>query len=274
MKKKTYIIIILLLIVVFAVGLAVWYKISYIPYKEALAEYNSLAQDINIKNEELDSEIKRLEDLIDTGKKPLDENIITTCNEILKEAKSSKVVVEEPPQKTIDIIAKNKELSVPIDYSENINKLKNSYIALDNSIKQYEHFLTPTEEFIIQRLSNVDEIVASRAVTEDNDPNGKLNKAGGYTATIFFTSSNVDQNDVVGEDIIEKGTRGGGSIEVYANEDDAKVRNEYLSGFDGGFLDSGSHKVVGTVVIRTSDELTATQQDNLETKIIDAIAAL
>ena len=71
MKKKTYIIIIFLLIVVFAVGLAAWHKMSYIPYKEALAEYNSLAQDINIKNEELDSEIKKLEDLIDTGKNHL-----------------------------------------------------------------------------------------------------------------------------------------------------------------------------------------------------------
>ena len=255
------------MIVVFAVGSAAWYKMSYIPYKEALAEYNSLAQDINIKNEELDSEIKKLEDLIDTGKKPLDENIITTCNEILKKAKSSKVVVDEPPKKTIDIIAKNKELSVPIDYSENINELQESYIALDNSIKQYEHF-------IIQRLANVDEIIDSRAATENNDPNGKLNKAGGYTAAVFFASSNVDQNDVFGEDIIEKGTQGGGSIEVYANEEDAEARDTYLSAFDGSVLDSGSHKVVGTVVIRTSDKLTATQQKNLESKIIEALAEL
>ena len=120
----------------------------------------------------------------------------------------------------------------------------------------------------------IDEIKYVKAVTEDNDPNGQLNKPGGYTATVYFESSNVDQNEVYGTDLIEKGTDAGGAIEVYATEEDAHKRNDYLATFDGTVLASGSHRVVGTVVIRTSDELTASKQKALEAKIISALAAL
>ena len=85
---------------------------------------------------------------------------------------------------------------------------------------------------------------------------------------------NIKQSEVYGNDIIEKGTKEGGAIEVYANEEDAKKREDYLAGFDGGILSSGSHKVVGTVLIRTSDDLTATQQKNLEEKIVKALSEL
>lgn len=235
---------------------------------------NPLIQEINDKNKELDAEINKLEELMDSGKKPFDEDIIASCTETLKKAKASKIAVEELSEKTIDMLTKNKETGNSIDYSYIINQLEGSYIALNNSIKQYEHFINPTEKFVIQCLAKVDEISASKAVTEDNDPNGKLNKAGGYTTAVYFTSKNVDQSKVHGSTIIEKGTDGGGSIEVYANEEDAEARDTYLSAFDGSVLDSGSHKVVGTVIIRTSDKLTATQQKNLESKIIEAFAEL
>lgn len=100
-------------------------------------------------------------------------------------------------------------------------------------------------------------------VTEDNDPNGNLNKAGGYTSTVYFESSNVNQAEVYGTDLIDRGTDAGGAIEVYANSDDAERRNTYLATYDGTILASGSHEVLGTIVIRTSNELTATQQKQL-----------
>ena len=42
-------------------------------------------------------------------------------------------------------------------------------------------------------------------MTEDNDPNGKLGKAGGYTSAVFFASPMVDQAAVSGEGVIGKG---------------------------------------------------------------------
>lgn len=76
---------------------------------------------------------------------------------------------------------------------------------------------------------------------------------------------------VYGNSVIEQGTEGGGGIEVYATAEDAEKRREYLEIFDGGLFVSGSHTVIGTVLIRTSNELTATQQKEMETKIIEAL---
>lgn len=54
----------------------------------------------------------------------------------------------------------------------------------------------------------------------------------------------------------------------YPNASDAEKRNDYLASFDGSIFASGSHTVVGTVLVRTSDELTASQQKALEANII------
>ena len=125
-------------------------------------------------------------------------------------------------------------------------------------------------------------------VTENNDPNGKLNKKGGYTGAVYFRLKQVDQkveSDATkefGEDFVnseywsniyddynnscEAGTSGGGQIEIYSNVSDAQKRNEYLSKLDG-FLSGGYHIVNKNLVIRISDELTANQQKEVANKI-------
>jgi len=124
------------------------------------------------------------------------------------------------------------------------------------------------EVSIIKALGEVDTIVDIAAVTEDNDPNGRLNKVGGYSAQIYFSSNLVDQESVSGTTVIEKGTDCGGSIEVYKTKKEARERNEELASYDGSVLASGSHVVDGTCVIRISNELTASQQEELEANII------
>lgn len=74
--------------------------------------------------------------------------------------------------------------------------------------------------------------------------------------------------------IIDKGTDCGGSIEVYSTTEDANARNDYLAGFDGGIFASGSHTVVGIVLVRTSDELTASQQKEMEANIIAVLTEI
>ena len=90
----------------------------------------------------------------------------------------------------------------------------------------------------------------------------------------IFTCDWVNQANVIGNTIIDKGTDGGGAIEVYANVEDAESRDSYLAGFDGGVLASGSHTVVGTCVVRTSDELAASKQKELEAAVIGALTKL
>ena len=129
----------------------------------------------------------------------------------------------------------------------------------------------PSEDYVIECLKKVPGILDIEAVTEDNDPMKNLNKPGWYTAHIYFSYKLVNQDDVYGDDLIDKGTDAGGSIEVYKTKNEADKRNEYLSAFDGGVLDSGSHTVIGTLVVRTSDELTSSEQSFLETNIIHAL---
>ena len=56
--------------------------------------------------------------------------------------------------------------------------------------------------------------------------------------------------------------------------EEAENRNSYLSSFDGGIFASGSHNTLGTIVVRTSNELTASQQKELEAKLINSLIEL
>ncbi len=75
-------------------------------------------------------------------------------------------------------------------------------------------------------------------------------------------------------DAVEEGTNGGGSIEVYATMQDAQERDAYFSKFDGSVFACGSHKVIGTIVVRTSRSLTASEQRAFEAEIIEALITL
>ena len=65
---------------------------------------------------------------------------------------------------------------------------------------------------------------------------------------------------VPGNNIVAKGTDAGGAVEIYATLEEAQARVEYLAGFDGTILYSGSYAIVGTMVIRTSYKLADEQQ--------------
>lgn len=273
MKNKKFITI-LIIAVLALIAITLWFIKFQYPHIIAVKNYHAVVDVINKKNAEIDKEIEKLQKLIDSEETPLDDTIIDTSKSVIKNAEAEKVHIDKMPKRTKEIVLKTTELNTPIDYTNVLEQLKDTFIAFETSIKQYKQFIKPSEEFVIQRLLTIDEVKDVRAVTEDNDPNGHLNKPGGYTATVYFESSNVNQANVYGTDLIDKGTDAGGAIEVYANADDAIKREEYLATFDGGILASGSHKVVGTVLIRTSNELTATNQKLLEEKIINALGAL
>ena len=62
-------------------------------------------------------------------------------------------------------------------------------------------------------------------------------------------------------------------MEVYPTVQDAEARCEYLAGFDGTVLYSGSYAIVGTTVIRTSYKLTNEQQIELTNDITMALTS-
>lgn len=118
----------------------------------------------------------------------------------------------------------------------------------------------PTGEWVADRLGNVDGITGCGQVTEQQNPDGLLGKEGGYAACVYFSHSAIKQNEIPGSNIVAKGTDAGGAVEIYATLEEAQARVEYLAGFDGTILYSGSYAIVGTTVIRTSYKLTDEQQ--------------
>lgn len=280
MKKKTKLIIVAVIVVIAVIVGSLGAYFGYFkPHKEAVEAYNVVVSDIQEKTDQLDGEIKKLQELVDNEDKPLDETTIDTAKEAIKNAGASKIVIGEMPKATKDILSRTKELSTPVDYSDELTALSTAYTNLENSKKQYKQVVNPSEEFVMQRILTVDDVADARAVTEDQDPNGNLHKAGGYTSTIYFESKTVNQSDVYisgeyADVLIDKGTDAGGAIEVYENVEDAEKRRDYLATFDGTIFANGTHTVIGTVLVRTSNELTATQQKELEQKVIDALTRL
>lgn len=280
MKKKTKLIIVAVVVVIAVIAGSFGAYLGYFkPHKEAVDAYNVVVGDMQEKNDQLDGEIKKLQELVDNEDKPLDETTIDAAKEALKNAGASEIVIGEMPKSTKDILRKAKELSVPVDYSDELTALTTAYTNLENSKKQYKQVVNPSEEFVMQRILTVDDVVDARAVTEDQDPNGNLHKTGGYTSTVYFESKNVDQSDIYisgeySDVLIDKGTDAGGAIEVYENVEDAEKRRDYLATYDGTIYANGTHTVIGTVLVRTSNKLMATQQKELEQKVIDALTRL
>lgn len=280
MKKKTKLIIVAVIVVIAVIVGSLGAYFGYFkPHKEAVEAYNVVVSDIQEKNDQLDGEIKKLQELVDNEDKPLDETTIDTAKEALKNAGASKIVIGEMPKATKDILSRTKELSTPVDYSDELTSLSTAYTNLENSKKQYKQVVNPSEEFVMQRILTVDDVADARAVTEDQDLNGNLHKAGGCTSTIYFESKTVNQSDVYvsgeyADVLIDKGTDAGGAIEVYKNVEDAEKRRDYLATYDGTIYANGTHTVIGTVLVRASNELTATQQKELEQKVIDALTRL
>lgn len=240
---------------------------------DAIERYNVARAFAEEKNTELDNAVAAAQFLISEKEPALDETLIPALETAISEAKAKKQLIQEMPETVAEIIAVSDALK-EIDYSETLSILSDKQSALERSIKQYALVNVPAEAYIIECLKKVPNIIDISAVTEDNDPNGHLNKAGGYTAQVYFSSDLIDQSEIYGTTIIDKGTDCGGSIEVYSTTEDANARNDYLAGFDGGIFASGSHTVVGTVLVRTSNELTASQQKEMEANIIAVLTEI
>lgn len=275
MKKKKTLLGLIAAIAIIVIGICVWYFQVKKPHDLAETKFNAAVKEVEAKNTELTSAMNDAQKILDKKEAVYDNTTKEAFITTLSDAKAAQRKIPDLPKKTADINAETKKLSEPLDYSSVINAISEKQTAYQNSVLQMKQITNPNEDFIIQRLKGIPNISGYQAVTEDHDPNGNLNKQGGYTSTVYFSTPLIDQSSVYGNDIVDKGTECGGAIEVYASEKDAEKRDSYLASFDGaGMLNSGSHKVLGTIVIRTSTKLTATQQNEFTNNITNKLLEL
>ena len=275
MKKKKTLPGLIAAIAIIVIGICVWYFQVKKPHDLAETKFNATVKEVEAKNTELTSAMNDAQKILDKKEAVYDNTTKEAFITALSDAKAAQRKIPDLPKKTADINAETKKLSEPLDYSSVINAISEKQTAYQNSVLQMKQITNPNEDFVIQRLKGIPNISGYQAVTEDHDPNGNLNKQGGYTSTVHFSTPLIDQSSVYGNDIVDKGTECGGAIEVYASEEDAEKRDSYLASFDGaGMLNSGSHKVLGTIVIRTSTKLTATQQNEFTNNITNKLLEL
>ena len=275
MKKKKTLLGLIAAIAIIVIGICVWYFQVKKPHDLAETKFNAAVKEVEAKNTELTSAMNDAQKILDKKEAVYDNTTKEAFITTLSDAKAAQRKIPDLPKKTADINAETKKLSEPLDYSSVINAISEKQTAYQNSVLQMKQITNPNEDFIIKRLKGITNISGYQAVTEDHDPNGNLNKQGGYTSTVYFSTPLIDQSSVYGNDIVDKGTECGGAIEVYASEEDAEKRDSYLARFDGaGMLNSGSHKVLGTIVIRTSTKLTATQQNEFTNNITNKLLEL
>jgi len=199
------------------------------------------------------------------------EKAVESANVLLKETPYDEGL-KETLEKAVGGAKEAKNDDAYKKVTEAINSASKEY---EKSVKVMKQITAPEEAFLLERAKGVDTITAVEAATEDTDKNNNLGKAGSYYAYIAMKSSLVTDSYYANKTPVEAGNAGGAVIEAFKTVEDAEKRNKYLSAFDGnGIMDSGSHKVFGTMVIRTSSKLKASQQKELEQKVIDALLKL
>lgn len=241
--------------------------------RDAKSAFEAASAAVTEQNESLQAAADDLQAVLDEGKEPLNSETIDVANSAISDAQAAKYDIPEMASDTEDIKAQTAELEA-VDFSNELKAINAAKSNYADSVKKMELVTQPTDSYVVKALKSCKHVVNVKAATEKNDPNGNLNKAGGYTAAVYFSSDWVDQSSVDGKDVIEKGTDCGGQVEVYATAEDAQKRSDYLATYDGTIFASGSHAVYGTCLIRTSDELTATQQKKLEKLVLDALTRI
>ena len=277
-KKTTMIVAIVVIVAALIGGGAYWYVNYQVPHQQAVDAFNTACEALDARTAEVDEAIAALQAVQAGDDKPLDAATDEAASNAIGQAQAAKQSAPEMPSGTDEINAAAAEVDKMGDYTETLNALAAAQKALEDSIAQLKQVTNPSEAFVIQRITGLPNITGVEAVTESNDPNGKLNKAGGYTATVYFSSDLVDQSSVYASEgytgIVAVGNDGGGTVEVYSSVEDAEKRSTYLGAFDGSILSSGSHEVLGTCVLRTSDKLTASQQQALTQEVKEALIRL
>ena len=123
---------------------------------------------------------------------------------------------------------------------------------------------------VIGAVRNVSGVQRVEQVIEGHDPNNLLNCQGGYTSCVYFSVSDIDFDQfsgIITQDAVDIGVKGGGCVEIYKNAGEAKKRIEYLSTFDNTLFDIGSHERYGSLVIRVSNGITGTRQQEISRQI-------
>jgi hypothetical protein len=109
-------------------------------------------------------------------------------------------------------------------------------------------------------------ITDSAMITEINDANDLIGRPGQYVSKVAFADSRLG----VPIDPAEPGNEGGGSIEVFADDADARVRSDYIQEALqslGPIAGTEYHYLAGPILVRVTGELPPSVAAEYETAV-------
>lgn len=254
--RKSVVQIIIYILIGLFVAITVIFFIVLKPAKQMTVEYNNCISNFNSKAEEFN----KVAETVDVN------NISGIANHIdylpTQDTSYLSVIKSIFNGNSVDKI--RKDIETINTFSKNI----------DEDMLVLKELNCPSKEWVVDRLNAIELISGTEYVSEGNDPNGLLKKEdGGYEECVYFSLSNIKQNEVEGDSIVDKGTDCGGAIEIFKTKEDAEARCEYLAEYDNTILYSGSYAIVGTMVVRVSYILTNEQQYYITDLIVSAFTA-
>lgn len=259
--------------VVFAVVMSVAFVFSACDaarHDAAVAEFEAAAVQADMHNEELRSAIDSAQAVLDLEKDAYGDDAKNNLQAAIAQAQAALITIPDMPSSTEEIRAVAESMK-SVDFSHHVSTLEVKRLSFENAIKQLEQITAPAEDFIIERLKLVSTIIDTAAATADADPDGMLGQDGGYRSAVFFSDSRVDQEALSRQgrytnEILDKGTDAGGTVEVFDSVEAATERSRQLDEIALGQTaqaGTGKHHVLQTIVIRTSALLTEAQHNDL-----------
>ena len=270
-------------------------------YNAAVGAFNENAAAVAAVNAAYDEALDAVRERIDSEPIPYDPETLSAVEAALASAREARTEDPEPIGETAEMLSAADSLSeqdarslaekaaadaralreralpetaeAP-DYSAQLAAVDAALEPYEASLEIIRPVIAPTDEYVMERLMQVSTIAAVNAVTEGHDPNGNLDADGGYIGCVFFRDSRIsvwsfrlnpgaDRNDPV-----DVGTQGGGSVEIYRTQQEAENRAAFFK-FNARSI--GAYGVVGSVVVRVSDELSRSKQQELLEAILEVL---
>lgn len=117
------------------------------------------------------------------------------------------------------------------------------------------------EEILLQMKADGMPITDYMAYDESSDENGLLGRPGSYTSKVNFNDISLGYDPTFDVNT-------GGSIEVFANNDDCQARADYIANVAKTFSTLGEYDYAcGTVLLRLSKQYLPSQAENWENEL-------
>lgn len=236
--------------------------------RTAIRGFDDAAEQLEQKNAELNMLIIESEELLESGRMVPDADLIADMTQGVEAARAAWISVPPMPDTAQALDEAAKAMS-EVDYADIADRLR---ALVQRSRKEYLLVTAPKEEYIVSCLREVPGVLSVVPANENTAGWSDFNKDGGvFYSCVFFVHEDVDTSEQKTVPVIDRFVDSGGQVEAYSSPEAARGKFELLESFRGTPNATGYNTLLGSVIVRVSDELPESRQKSLTQSIIDAL---